>query len=81
VFSKVGTLNYMAPEVLATTRGGYDARAADVWSIGVCLYGMLTGAERGGNGEGNTGCRGVEERTAAGCLAHVSRCRPHSAPR
>ena len=43
----VGTLTYMAPEVLSTTRGGYDARGADVWSIGVCLYGMLTGAAGG----------------------------------
>jgi serine/threonine protein kinase len=36
-------LDYMAPEVVHSTKGGYDARAADVWSAGVVLYCMLTG--------------------------------------
>ncbi|KAI8474560.1 MAG: kinase-like domain-containing protein [Monoraphidium minutum] len=40
--SKVGTLDYMAPEVLHN-RDGYDPNAADVWSCGVVLYTMLAG--------------------------------------
>ncbi|KAI8471513.1 MAG: kinase-like domain-containing protein [Monoraphidium minutum] len=41
-FSKVGTLSYIAPEVLGS-RDGYNARVADVWSCGVVLYAMLVG--------------------------------------
>ncbi|GBF95923.1 sulfur stress regulator [Raphidocelis subcapitata] len=42
-YSKVGTLNYIAPEVLSNRAAGYDGRAADVWSCGVVLYALLTG--------------------------------------
>eukprot|EP00798_Chlamydomonas_sp_ICE-L_P021897 gene21897-28937_t len=35
--SKVGTLVYMAPEVINTTTE-YDGEAADIWSCGVMLY-------------------------------------------
>eukprot|EP00210_Caulerpa_lentillifera_P003079 g2941.t1 len=42
--SIVGTLDYMAPEILRSTSDrGYDARKADVWSCGVVLYVMLLG--------------------------------------
>ena len=41
--SKVGTLTYIAPEVLHNSGGGYDAQQADVFSCGVVLYAMLTG--------------------------------------
>ena len=38
--SECGSSLYMAPEVF---EGEYDASAADVWSLGVLLYAMLTG--------------------------------------
>ena len=35
---------YAAPEVLASTEhSGYDAAAADMWSLGVILFSMLSG--------------------------------------
>jgi len=38
-----GGKSYAAPEVLGamTVRGGYDGFAADMWSLGVCLFCML----------------------------------------
>lgn len=41
--SLVGTLDYVAPEVLVEEDGGYDAILADIWSIGCVLLVMLTG--------------------------------------
>lgn len=37
---RVGTLQYMAPEVLADWRCSY---ASDVWSVGVLLYELYFG--------------------------------------
>ena len=39
-----GSKHYVAPEVWCVTKlGGCDGRAADVWSIGICIFTMLTG--------------------------------------
>ena len=37
----VGTREHMAPEINAGLQ--YDGRKADVWSLGIVLFGMLTG--------------------------------------
>lgn len=40
-----GSVRYAAPELFqpAARNGGYDPLKADVWSLGVCLFAMLTG--------------------------------------
>ena len=37
----IGSVSYCAPEVLA--RQSYDAYKADAWSVGICIFAMLTG--------------------------------------
>jgi len=41
--SQVGTLSYMAPEVMRSTNQQYNAKVADVWSCGVVMYVLLYG--------------------------------------
>ena len=42
-----GTKSYTAPEVLATSGDGfYFAEAADVWSLGVCLFSLALASSR-----------------------------------
>ena len=43
--TRLGTPAYLAPEVLSNSPGQtYDGTKADIWSCGICLYLMVTGA-------------------------------------
>lgn len=39
---KVGTHDYMAPEIMMSSKQGYTA-AVDCWSLGIILHGLLLG--------------------------------------
>lgn len=41
VAEAVGSLNYLAPEII--TRKPYDAKIADIWSLAIVMYAVLTG--------------------------------------
>jgi len=41
--SRVGTPDYMSPEILRSRGGAYDAKRADLWSCGVVLFVMVVG--------------------------------------
>lgn len=41
--SRVGTPDYMAPEIVKTRDGPYDAKMSDIWSCGVVLFVMVVG--------------------------------------
>jgi len=43
MYSRVGSLSYMAPEVKASPSDGYDMKC-DIWSIGVTLYSLASGS-------------------------------------
>ena len=43
-YDTVGKLFYMAPEVLSNNGCPYDPKAADMWSIGIVYYMLLTGS-------------------------------------
>lgn len=42
-FERVGKAYYMAPEVVAL-RAVYDPKAADLWSLGIILFILVTGS-------------------------------------
>lgn len=36
-----GTPHYISPEIIS--KGGYSARPADIWAVGIIMFKMLTG--------------------------------------
>lgn len=42
MWTKTGTLQFVAPESIQEEKDGYDPRV-DIWSIGVIMFSLLTG--------------------------------------
>ncbi|GBG26208.1 Protein kinase, putative [Hondaea fermentalgiana] len=84
-YTLIGTVNYMAPEILQGARmtgvnsgadgyDGYDG-IVDWWSVGACIYEMVQGAAPFSNCETpEDQLRGLETFAAEGDLPRIRRC-------
>ena len=43
LFDCEGTPSFTAPECTVVEKGGYDPKATDIWSLGVCIYTYISG--------------------------------------
>ncbi|KAI7904513.1 kinase-like domain-containing protein [Cokeromyces recurvatus] len=42
LYTQCGSLEYVSPEIY-TSRNGFDGQVADIWSLGIIIYGLLIG--------------------------------------